>query len=107
MRILIVEDEVMIREGLAKLIKFHTGHTVIGEASNGQEGLNLAVRFKPEPVSYTHLFDDYPELLRSTFQAGNFYLTPEGIVIYYQQYDIAPYSSGITEFLLPFSGTDS
>ena len=25
----------------------------------------------------------------------------------YQQYDIAPYSTGITEFLLPFSGTDS
>ena len=50
MRILIVEDEVMIREGLAKLIKFHTGHTVIGEASNGQEGLNLAVRFKPQLV---------------------------------------------------------
>ena len=31
MRILIVEDEVMIREGLSNLIKTHTGHTVIGE----------------------------------------------------------------------------
>lgn len=50
MRILIVEDEVMIREGLAKLIKSHTGHTVIGEAVNGQEGLALALRFKPELV---------------------------------------------------------
>jgi len=64
----------------------------------------IAGRLKAGPSTY---FDDYPELLRSTFQAGNFYLTPEGIVIYYQQYDIAPYSSGITEFLLPFSGTDS
>lgn len=34
MRILIVEDEVMIREGLSNLIKTHTGHTVIGEACN-------------------------------------------------------------------------
>lgn len=50
MRILIVEDEVMIREGLAKLIKSHTGHTVIGEASNGQEGLSLALRYRPELV---------------------------------------------------------
>ena len=50
MRILIVEDEVMIREGLAKLIKSHTGHTVAGEASNGQEGLNLALRLRPELV---------------------------------------------------------
>lgn len=50
MRILIVEDEVMIREGLARLIKSHTGHTVIGEAANGQEGLALALRFKPELI---------------------------------------------------------
>lgn len=50
MRILIVEDEVMIREGLSKLIKTHTGHTVIGEACNGQEGLALAVRYRPELV---------------------------------------------------------
>ena len=50
MRILIVEDEVMIREGLARQIKSHTGHTVIGEASNGQEGLSLALRFKPDLV---------------------------------------------------------
>ena len=47
MRILIVEDEVMIREGLSNLIKTHTGHTVIGEACNGQEGLALAVRYRP------------------------------------------------------------
>ena len=64
----------------------------------------IAGRLKSEPSTY---FEDYPELLRSTFQAGNFYLTPQGIVVYYQQYDIAPYSTGITEFLLPFSGTDS
>lgn len=50
MRILIVEDEVMIREGLSKLIKTHTGHMVIGEACNGQEGLAMAVRYRPELV---------------------------------------------------------
>lgn len=50
MRILIVEDEVMIREGLSKLIKTHTSHTVIGEACNGQEGLAMAVRYRPELV---------------------------------------------------------
>lgn len=50
MRILIVEDEVMIREGLSKLIKTHTGHTVIGEACNGQEGLSMTVRYRPELV---------------------------------------------------------
>lgn len=59
----------------------------------------IAGRLKSNPSTY---FDDYPKLLRSTFQDGNFYLTPKGIVLYYQQYDIAPYSSGIPEFLLAF-----
>lgn len=47
-------------------------------------------------------FDNYSDLIRSTFDKNNFYLTPGGIVIYYQQYDIAPYSSGIREFILPY-----
>lgn len=61
----------------------------------------ISERLQSDPATY---FDDYPELLRSTFQAGNFYLTSQGIVIFYQHYDIAPYSSGIPEFLFPFSG---
>ena len=44
-------------------------------------------------------FDDYEKLMRKNFSSCNFYLTDCGIVIYYQQYDIAPYSSGIPEFL--------
>lgn len=58
-------------------------------------------RLKTDPSAY---FDDYHELIRSTFRENNFYITPQGIVIYYQHYDIAPYSSGLPEFLLPFSG---
>ena len=37
------------------------------------------------------------------FHPGNFFLVPDGIIIYYQQYDIAPYAAGIPEFLIPFS----
>lgn len=46
-------------------------------------------------------FDDYPALLQDNFHPQNYYLTPDGIILYYQQYEIAPYSSGIPEFLLP------
>lgn len=60
----------------------------------------IAARLKDSPSSY---FEDYGQLLRKTFYPENFYLTTEGIVIYYQHYDIAPYATGITEFLLPFS----
>lgn len=32
----------------------------------------------------------------------DFYLTPEGLVLYFQVYDIAPYAYGIPEFLIPY-----
>lgn len=47
-------------------------------------------------------FDNYEELVRENFNPNSFYLNDEGITIYYQQYDIAPYSSGIPEFLIPY-----
>lgn len=62
-------------------------------------GYEIGERLKSEPSTY---FEDYQKLLRSNFNPENFYLTPGGIMLYYQQYDIAPYSSGMPEFLLPF-----
>ncbi len=50
----------------------------------------------------TAYFDDYAKLVKDTFQPDSFYLIPQGIIIYFQQYDIAPYASGIPEFLIPF-----
>lgn len=48
-------------------------------------------------------FKDVKNLIEKTFNENNFYCTPWGIVIYYQQYDIAPYSGGIRGFLLPYN----
>ncbi|HHV12467.1 MAG TPA: response regulator [Clostridiales bacterium] len=50
MRIIIVEDEIKIREGLSKLIDKHTPHEIIGEAKDGEEGLELILRLKPDLV---------------------------------------------------------
>lgn len=50
MRIVIVEDEVKIREGMGKLIASHTDHIIVGEAVNGEEGLEMILRFKPNLV---------------------------------------------------------
>lgn len=52
-------------------------------------------------------FDDYSKLVAETFNPESFYVTPEGIVIYFQQYDIAPYSSGIQEFLVRTDGNEA
>lgn len=50
-----------------------------------------------------YYFDDYEKLVAETFHAENFYLTPDGLAIYFQQYDIAPYSSGIRVFIIPYT----
>lgn len=47
-------------------------------------------------------FDDYVDNVQENWDSKSYYLTPEGVVFYFQQYEIAPYSSGIPEFLLPF-----
>jgi len=48
-------------------------------------------------------FENYKQLVQENFKENSFYLTNDGLVIYYQQYDIAPYSSGIVEFTIPYS----
>ncbi len=47
-------------------------------------------------------FEDYADLVKENFNAANFYLTQEGIVIYFQLYEIAPYVSGIQTFTIPY-----
>lgn len=55
----------------------------------------------PDSATY---FPDYEKNVENTFRKSQFYLTPEGIVFYFQEYDIAPHSSGIPQFLFPFPG---
>lgn len=52
-------------------------------------------------------FDSYPELVRENFRKDHFYVSHNGIVIYFLPYEIAPYSSGTVEFLLPFFAANS
>ncbi|MBR0596668.1 DUF3298 and DUF4163 domain-containing protein [Sinanaerobacter chloroacetimidivorans] len=47
-------------------------------------------------------FEEYESLVRQYFNCNNFYLSPEGVMIFFQQYEIAPYASGIPVFTIPF-----
>ena len=47
-------------------------------------------------------FEDYSKLIVDKFKANNYYLIPGFIVMFYQQYDIAPYSSGIPTFKIKY-----
>lgn len=46
-------------------------------------------------------FDNYAQLVAKTWNPCSFYLVPEGVAIYFQQYDIAPYVMGIPVFIIP------
>lgn len=46
-------------------------------------------------------FDNYEELVDQTFNTCQFYVEKGKVVIYFQQYDIAPYSTGIPTFQIP------
>lgn len=50
-------------------------------------------------------FDDYEKNAAQYFNPENFYLKPAGLAVYFQQYEIAPYSSGIPEFIIPYSSS--
>ncbi|MBP3708198.1 MAG: DUF3298 and DUF4163 domain-containing protein [Clostridia bacterium] len=56
---------------------------------------NIKMQIEENPEIY---FDDACCLLIDTFNPQSFYLDQRSIIIYFQQYDIAPYSSGIREF---------
>lgn len=57
---------------------------------------------KQNAVGTGAYFDNYRELVPQTFNPAQFYLTPEGLAVFFQQYDIAPYASGIPTFCLPY-----
>lgn len=48
-------------------------------------------------------FEDYKKLILENFNVNSFYLTNNGIEIYFQQYEIAPYVTGIVTFTIPYS----
>lgn len=47
-------------------------------------------------------FEEYRDLIAQNFNEESYYLTPDGLAIYYQQYEIAPYSTGIVVFTIPY-----
>ncbi|NLZ81292.1 MAG: DUF3298 and DUF4163 domain-containing protein [Clostridiales bacterium] len=60
----------------------------------------IAEEIRKDPSIY---FEDYKNLIVKNFNEDSFYCKQVGIIIFYQQYDIAPYASGIREFLVPYS----
>lgn len=49
-RVLIVDDQALFREGLETLLSVHKDIQVVGQASNGQEALDIAIKLHPDVV---------------------------------------------------------
>jgi DNA-binding NarL/FixJ family response regulator len=49
-RLLLVDDQALFREGLRTLLSVRSELTIVGEAANGQEALDLASRLRPDVV---------------------------------------------------------
>lgn len=47
-------------------------------------------------------FDNYEELISNDFQENQYFLSKDGLSFYFQQYDIAPYSTGIVVLTIPY-----
>ncbi len=47
-------------------------------------------------------YDLSENAVEETFHPSQFYLTPQGVTFFFQQYDIAPYATGIPTFSFPY-----
>lgn len=47
-------------------------------------------------------FDDYKKLIVQNFDSENYFLSPDGLSIYYDLYTIGPYVIGIQTFTIPY-----
>ena len=48
--VLLVDDHVLIRRGIALLLENHTDITVVGEANEGEEAIQLAYQTNPDVI---------------------------------------------------------
>ena len=49
-RILVADDHALLRRGLVNLLKYQKDFSIVGEACNGEEAVNLADRLEPDVV---------------------------------------------------------
>ncbi|MBP5454297.1 MAG: response regulator, partial [Lachnospiraceae bacterium] len=103
MKVLIVEDEVRIREGLIKLLeKIGNEYEVVGQANDGSEGLKLCKSLKPDliitDVQMPNM--DGLEMLKAIFSEN---INVKAIVLSaYSEFEYARTAMklGVTEYLL-------
>ena len=49
-RLMIAEDQMIVRQGLRRLLEIHPDLMVVGEAANGQEACDQMAKLKPDVI---------------------------------------------------------
>ena len=49
-RVLIAEDQTLMREGLRTILELNEGFSVVGEAENGEQAVERALTLQPDVV---------------------------------------------------------
>jgi DNA-binding NarL/FixJ family response regulator len=49
-KVLVVDDQQIIREGISTILSYQSGLAVVGKATNGQEAVELALELQPDVV---------------------------------------------------------
>ena len=107
-RILIADDHLSVRQGLAALLVARNGMTVIGEAATGQEAIELARTLRPDVTLIEMILPDMtgPTVI-SRIKADN----PEARILVLTHFDdsqsvSAALQAGASGYLLIDSGPD-
>ena len=58
---------------------------------------------RQEEAGTARYADNWPQALKRTYNRENFFVTPEGVVFFWQMYAIAPAAEGIPSFSFPFA----
>ena len=74
-----------------------------GDSYRSKINESIIQQIQSQMTSQQNYFSDYVQRIRKSLYPQNYYLSPGYIMIYFQQYDIAPYSTGIPEFAIPLS----
>lgn len=82
--------------------KQFTLHDVFAKKPNYMLSILQQINQQIQAKGTDLFFDNYCNLVLETFEPSQFYLTPTSVIIYFQQYDIAPYSTGIPTFEISY-----